>query len=82
MGQRYGNLETIVPSDFPDRALLVVNSKNLQIYIQTTSVRKMIQGEPKFDCITHYTSMNECYRIANLPGAACIAQLKPVLPTA
>lgn len=60
------------PPSFPSSAVLVTPFKNLSIYYQTNSVRRLIREEPELDRHVDWFSQNEAYVVEQYDMAALV----------
>ncbi len=67
-----GNRKVLCVPFFPVNSLLITNPKNLSIYWQKGSHRRMIQDQPQRDRIVDFLSVNEAYVIEDLSACALI----------
>ncbi len=65
-------MPAVTPAGFPDYGLMVVDPANLQIYMQSNSMRKQICDAPKRDQVETYNSMNLDWQIGELKACACL----------
>lgn len=70
LGKSYGGLKSLVVPQFPARGVLITDPKNLQIYVQNSSVRRFTKEQPEQNRVADFISQNEAYRIADLEGVA------------
>lgn len=57
----YANMPTIVPPFFPDGTLFITTLKNLSIYYQDTSVRRIQKDKPEKNEVQDFNSVNMGY---------------------
>ncbi len=72
LGHSYGGYKSVLVPQFPDNGLLITDPKNLQIYLQRSSLRRQAEDQSKKNRIVDYISQNEAYMIGNLNAAAAI----------
>ena len=65
-------LKHVTPSFFPDNGLWITDPKNLQIYIQNSSIRRRVTDTPESDCVTDWMSKNIDHNIGNLDAIIAI----------
>ena len=61
----------VVPG-FPTKGMMVTDPANLQIYLQTKSVRKQYADNPKKNCVEHYHSENSDWKIGDIKAIAAL----------
>jgi len=71
----YGGLVAMVPPFFPTNAIMVTCLKNLSIYWQDTSWRRMQQNYPRKDQFEDFNSRNEGYVVEHEGNAALIENI-------
>lgn len=76
LGKSYGGYTSVIVPQFPDYGMLITDPVNLQIYLQSSSMRRHTENQPKKNRIVDYISQNEAYRIGNLNAAAAIDHSK------
>lgn len=64
----YAGLKALIVPFFPERSVFVGDPRQLQIYFQTTAIRRHFEDVPKKDRIEHYNSGNYAWDIADLDG--------------
>ena len=57
----YAGMPTITPAFFPDSTILVTPLKNLSIYYQDTSVRRLQKDKPERNEVQDFNSANHGY---------------------
>ncbi|EEL9685942.1 P2 family phage major capsid protein, partial [Salmonella enterica] len=67
-----GNLPAVTAPFFPEDAVLITSLKNLSLYWQEGSIRKLIKDEPHYDRLAFYESWNEDYIIENYEAGCLI----------
>lgn len=72
--QLAGKQAIIVPF-FPENALLITSLKNLSIYWQEGTRRRMLRDEPALDQIENYESVNEDYVVEDYGRCALIENI-------
>ncbi len=72
LGKSYGGYTSVLVPQFPDYGLLVTDPQNLHIYVQSSSLRRHTENQPKKNRIVDFISQNEAYKIGNLNAAAAI----------
>lgn len=76
----YGGLPAYRVPNFPSRGILVTSFKNLSIYIQQDSVRRLMLDNPKRDRYENYQSQDMDYVIEELGKAAAVKHANVKLP--
>ncbi|MGE4301986.1 MAG: P2 family phage major capsid protein [Victivallaceae bacterium] len=79
LSKGFGGMKAVVPAGFPDNGLMVCDPSQLLIYVQDSSIRKMIVDNPKKDQIEHYQSQNLDYKIADLDCVVALDYTKVAL---
>lgn len=59
--KKIGGLPAVAVPFFPANGILITTLKNLAIYVQEGSRRRLLKDEPKLDQIENYESVNEAY---------------------
>lgn len=67
-----GNFPAVTAPFFPENAILITSLKNLSLYWQKGSIRKLIKDEPHYDRLAFYESWNEDYIIENYEAGCLI----------
>lgn len=70
LGKSYGGYKSVFVPGFPELGLMVTDPKNLQIYLQASSLRRKNEDQPKFNRIVDFISQNEAYMIGELNAVA------------
>ncbi len=77
----YGGLPAYKVPHFPQRGIMITSFKNLSIYIQKDSIRRMMIDNPKRDRYETYQSQNMDYVIEELGKIAAVAHKNVKLTT-
>ncbi|MCA0208119.1 MAG: phage major capsid protein, P2 family [Proteobacteria bacterium] len=59
--KKIGGLPAVSVPFFPANGILITTLKNLAIYVQEGSRRRLLKDEPKLDQVENYESVNEAY---------------------
>lgn len=78
--QTVAGLPCIMPPFMPARAVLITSYKNLSIYYQLDTMRRVVLDNPKRDRIEEYHSQNEAYVIEDYGKFAAIRSDAVLLP--
>lgn len=70
LAKSYGGLTAIQVPGFPATGLVVTDLKNLHLYYQNGSARRMTQDEPKKNRVNDWISSNEAYAIGDMMAIA------------
>lgn len=72
LAKSYGGYPSVMVPGFPQNGVMVTDPKNLQIYLQDSSLRRRSADEPQFNRVVDYISQNESYMIGDLDAVAAI----------
>lgn len=72
LDKAYGGLPSLIVPGFPDKGLLVTDTKNLSLYYQSGKSRRQMADYPKRNRVEDFSSFNDAYMIENLRGIAGI----------
>jgi hypothetical protein len=73
--KQIGGLQAIAVPFFPATSILITTLKNLAIYVQEGSRRRLIQDNPKLDQIENYESVNEAYVVEDYELCALVENI-------
>jgi len=60
---------------FPENAIMITSLKNLAIYIQLGTLRRMLRDEPDYDQVANYESENDAYVIEDYGKVAYVENI-------
>jgi len=72
LSKSFGGYKSATVPGFPANGVLVTDPKNLQIYWQTSSLRRQSKDQPDYNRIVDFISQNEAYVVGDLDAAAAI----------
>lgn len=73
--KQIGGLQAIAVPFFPATSILITTLKNLAIYVQEGTRRRLIQDNPKLDQIENYESVNESYVVEDYELCALVENI-------
>lgn len=73
--KKIGGLPAVAVPFFPANAILITTLKNLAIYVQEGSRRRLLKDEPKLDQIENYESVNEAYVVEDYELCALVENI-------
>ena len=73
--KQIGGLPAVRVPFFPANALLITSLKNLAIYVQEGTRRRMVKDEPALDQIENYESVNEAYVVEDYGMTALVENI-------
>ena len=71
-GQTMAGMPLVEIPQMPAKTMLVTSYANLEMYIQTTGLRRSVKRDDEYNCIKNFYSSNECYQLGNPEKATAI----------
>jgi len=73
--KQIGGLQAVAVPFFPATSIMITTLKNLAIYVQEGSRRRLVRDEPKLDQIENYESVNEAYVVEDYELVALVENI-------